>query len=268
MGTRNRQTRPKESSLRLPECAGGEPRLGETPQSDATDRARANSLANLSNKVRGPLVAATHNEKPLQLACRQFGITHEQMLYVPQISDSVNRLCRKMTPRDADGTPTARHTFLTYLRASDAPEARAILVKYHSLSPSLRRRVAIETFCVAAGVDPMKCLEIIYGTAARLAHNKTVVASLVAAENQADMVEKSVKFGSRAECFQDREFIAKVTGLLPTPSGPSTRVTVNAVANSAAQSNAPPAPETMIRRLVDRFNERRAAQTDDQDDDD
>jgi hypothetical protein len=236
MGTRNRQTRPKESSLRLPECAGGEPRLGETPQSDATDRARANSLANLSNKVRGPLVAATHNEKPLQLACRQFGITHEQMLYVPQ--------------------------------TSDAPEARAILVKYHSLSPSLRRRVAIETFCVAAGVDPMKCLEIIYGTAARLAHNKTVVASLVAAENQADMVEKSVKFGSRAECFQDREFIAKVTGLLPTPSGPSTRVTVNAVANSAAQSNAPPAPETMIRRLVDRFNERRAAQTDDQDDDD
>jgi hypothetical protein len=108
-------------------------------------------------------------------------------------------------------------------------------------------------------VSSLKALEIIFGTAARLAQQHTTVATVMAHEAQPSLVRKSISEALKVDGFKDREMLAKVTGLIPSPKGPQVRVNVtqNSSATAVAASAAPP-PEQTIRRMVDRFNENRA----------
>lgn len=147
-----------------------------------------------------------------------------------------------------------------YLHCSDAPEARLVLDKYYDVPLSTRKSLPIEAFCAAASVSTLKILEIVYGTAARIAQQDVVVAAAIAANSTPKVVEYSLENAAMPGIagFGDRQMLAKITGLIPQPRGTSIKVVQNANATAISNATAVPAPEATIRRLVDRFNERRS----------
>jgi len=178
----------------------------------------------------------------------------------PRISERLHSLFQIM-PRDEAGNPRDAYY---YLHASDAPEAKAILERYYSIPKTSRRSLSIEVFATAAKVPALKVLEVIFGTAARIAQEQTMVATALASIAQTEVVESAIassKFPGEVG-FADRQLLAKITGLLPQPKGPSTKITVttSSNANATAAVVGTPPPEAMIRRLADRFNEHRSTQ--------
>jgi hypothetical protein len=147
-----------------------------------------------------------------------------------------------------------------YLSASDAIEARKVREAYYSIPSYMRKRLRIETFCVAAGVSPLTILEILTATLVRLGAQASRV---IAAVNHPRVVAKTVEMALTDTGVSDRNVLHKHAGFLPTPGGARTQITVtqqaNATASSQAAAIAPPPPEATIRRLADRFNLSRVA---------
>jgi hypothetical protein len=143
------------------------------------------------------------------------------------------------------------------LQASDDPDARKVLEKYYSIPEVYRRRLDIESFCVAAEVPPLRILELIVGTIVRLNHHLSEAIASVASPA---VVNKTVEMALTPEGTKDREMLHKATGFLPTPrGGPSVRVQVSQSQSQAAQASvvAAPSPVDVITRMVDRFNDAR-----------
>lgn len=145
-----------------------------------------------------------------------------------------------------------------YLGSDDHPDAKKVLLAYHSVPHYCRTLLPIEAYCVAAKVSPLSILGILVGSIVRMgAAARTVIAMV----NQPRVVQKSVEMALTDDGIADRELLAKATGFLPTPKGSQT--IVNVAANASAEASpsqavvlAPP-PEQTIRRLVDRFNDAR-----------
>lgn len=148
-----------------------------------------------------------------------------------------------------------------YLQSSDATDATKILVCYLSLPKTLRRACPIEAFCLAAGVAPIRALELITGAIVRLGSNASAI---IAAVNHPRVVEKTVEMALTDGGIEDRNALHKAVGFLPTPKGSSTtiQVTQNAQTSANAASVAAPPPEATIRRIANRFNEARALPAD------
>lgn len=144
-----------------------------------------------------------------------------------------------------------------YLETSAEPDARAILEKYYSIEARAHRRsVPIEGYCLAAGVSPIRALEIITATCVRLGAQASTI---IAAVNHPRVVQKTVEMALTDEGTEDRATLHKATGFLPSPKGAQTSIQI--VQNAQHQSNvsqeirAAPPPEQTIRTLVNRFNE-------------
>lgn len=185
-------------------------------------------------------------------------ITKEEVMREPRITERLRELFRVM-PKNEEGKA---YDAYYYLHTSGNPDAEKILKAYYSLPKSRREKMNIEVFCVSARVSSLKCLEIIFGTAARIAQEQTVLANAMAHIAQPRVLEQSLENAAipGKEGFSDRQMLAKITGLLPMPKGPSTKITVTQNASASANIVATPPPESMIRRLADRFNESRSHQ--------
>jgi len=188
-------------------------------------------------------------------ALERVGTTKDAVNAQPRITEQLSTLKQlliKHAPEDA-----AFQGPYYYLHCSDAPEARAILDKYYSVPKTIRKLLPIEAFCTAAGVSTLKALEVIYGTAARIAQQGTVVAQALASAKSPDVVEMSMGFANDPMGFKDREMLAKISGLIQQPKGTNIKITQNANASATAvAASAAPPPEQTIRRMVDRWNDR------------
>lgn len=145
-----------------------------------------------------------------------------------------------------------------YLASDDHPDAKKVLLAYHSIPHYCRQLLSIEAFCVAAKVSPLSILGILVGTIVRKgASGRTIIAMV----NQPRVVQKSVEMALTDEGIADRELLAKATGFLPSPKGAQTIINVDnkssANANATAASVSAPPPEQTVRTLVDMFNEAR-----------
>lgn len=192
----------------------------------------------------------TVNEQRLS-AYKKLGVTAQQVAALPQITYFIRRRLRMTLS-----------TALGYLRASSLPEAREILRLYDTtdFTRAERPKVTLEALCAAASISPPAVLELIGGAATRL--NLTHAAH-VAASASGRVMAKTVEMALTDDGVKDRTLVHRITGMLPTPKGASIIVnnspsaSATAVAQSAAVA-APP-PEQTIRRLADRFNEKRGA---------
>jgi len=188
-----------------------------------------------------------------------FDICQKTILEQPQISAQLKELT-EIIPR-RDGKPLLSTDPYYYLQVSETKEAKDVLTQYYSIPGGSRKKVPIEAYCLAAGVSPLRILEIILQTAVRLEKQLHAAKSAIkAAQAQPELIDKHIFFGGKQEGFKDREFIAKVNGILPT-GGPKVAVNVTQNATATAVVSAAPPPEQTIRRMVDRFNEKRTINT-------
>jgi len=190
-------------------------------------------------------------------AYEQLDLKPERTREVPRITDEV----RKILTGIRNANPTAPSDYIYYLRATDAKEARVFLDVYDSIPRIYARTLPIEAFCVAANISPLRIIEILVSTCVRL---NTQAAAIIAASNHPRVVDKTVEMALTDDGIEDRNVLHKAVGFLPTPK--SAQTTINVQQNATAQASAAPQiavvaappPEQTIRKLADRFNERRA----------
>jgi hypothetical protein len=212
-------------------------------------------------------------------AYEALGVTPESVMSAPKISPQLKAIASVLkgvgmpktvkrienvvietettrTPPYGPGTDLTR-SWPWYLQSCDSPDASKILVAYLSIAKTLRKLLPIEAFCVAAGVSPLRALELITGAIVRLGANASTI---IAAVNHPRVVEKTVEMALTDGGIEDRNTLHKAVGFLPQPKGSTTNIQLNANATSTAQSAsavpAPP-PEQTIRRMVNRFNDTR-----------
>jgi hypothetical protein len=184
-------------------------------------------------------------------------VAPEAVRALPQITPSLRQIFR--TIRRTANVPADPFYFL---RASDDPDARAVLEARRKVTKPQARQLPIESFCAAANVSPLKILSIIVGIASTL---NVEAESLITAVNRPRMVQKTIDRAmddEREDAAQHMEMFHKHTGFIPGSRG----ITItqnnsggNAVAQAAARVVDAPPPDQIIRRLNDRFNERPAA---------
>ena len=83
---------------------------------------------------------------------------------------------------------------------------------YQSVPISYRRLLPPEAFCVSAGVDPFRVLELIAGGAARQTGQ---AAAIIAALWHPRVVEKTIERALQDEGTPERALMFRATGLLP-----------------------------------------------------
>jgi hypothetical protein len=182
-------------------------------------------------------------------AYRALGISPDAIRTVPEIT---SQLRRSAIPLRAHNLPTSPYY---YLRCSDADDAMKLMAAYYSLPSHQSRILPIEAFCVAAGVSPLRILDLYALSCRRVS---ATVSGILATISHPVVVKKNIERAlddNRDDSIQYMAMLHKAVGFLPTPKGSQTtvNVTANAQAANATLAAAPP-PEQTIRRLVDLFN--------------
>lgn len=137
-------------------------------------------------------------------AYERLGVTPEQVSTVPQISHLLRRL---------DG---GRSAAIALLRGSANPDARRFLEVYDDAPVTLRARLPIEAFCLAAGIPTYRMAGIVVEEAVR---QGTMVSIVIAASNLPRIVRKTVEMALTNGGVRDREMLLQATGFLPLPRG-------------------------------------------------
>lgn len=141
------------------------------------------------------------------------------------------------------------------LRASPAPEARAIMAIYDdpALLPSHRAILPFEAFCVAAKVCPSRAVDVIVAAIARI---RVLEGAVISATKHPAVMETNARIAATDDGIKDRMAHLKMVGAMPLPKSSQTVVTVNATATAqaAAKADSPAlaSPEDTIRRIVER----------------
>jgi len=104
------------------------------------------------------------------------------------------------------------------LLGSEDPDARKVSDAYRSVPASYRPLLAPEAFCLAAGVEPNRVLEILTVIAVR---RMGQVSTIVAAALQPRVVEKMVERALQDDGVRDRTRFLEATGFLPSAGVPS-----------------------------------------------
>jgi len=186
----------------------------------------------------------------------RLGIDAEKLAAAPRITQQLRMIARTIRGgRNAEppyGPGADIDTaWAVYLDGSDDDGARFIRAIYYSIPKHMRRALPIEAFCVAAGVSPLKILEVLTATLVRLGAQASTV---IAAVNHPRVVEKTVEMALTDDGVKDREMLHKHANFLPTPAGAKTSIVVTQTATAQAAAVPAPPPEQTIRRLADRFN--------------
>lgn len=157
--------------------------------------------------------------------------------------------------------PGGKTAALRYLRLSDHSDARRFITVYDNmLLPAFVRKVLpFEAFIIASGLTVTRFCSVVAQEGGRI---ESEIGSLVAASHHVDIVEASIRAAMDPELgLNDRVMQLKHMGFLPTPAGSRVNVNVHNSANAqaAALPTAPTPPtESVIRRMVNRFNEDRS----------
>lgn len=147
----------------------------------------------------------------------------------------------------------------TYLSSSEDPDMLKLLALRREYPHAIARLLPIEAFCLAAGVSPLRVLEVLVGVIVR---QGAQASTIIAAINHPRVVQKTVDMALTDEGIEDRNTLHKAVNFLPTPKGNTTIINNTPMANASASATAQaaavaPPPEQTIRRLSDRFNEAR-----------
>lgn len=210
-------------------------------------------------------------------AYKIMGITVEQVMLAPHVTPQLREIAkiikREGQPRitrritDAHGNVTVEETqhqqlygpgqdlvtsWPYYLKSSSADESRLVLGKWYLLPANLRRVVSIESCCVAAGISPVRIVEVLMDCIRRLSQQS---AFLIASVNLPRVVQKHVEMSLSDDGVADRTNFLKSTGFIPTPKGNATQINITQANAAAAPTLPAPPPEQTIRNLNDRWNE-------------
>ena len=103
------------------------------------------------------------------LAYQCLGIDPAKVPCVPFFHASLKRIARLMNRPRPTGEAAVARRFGPFdcLQASADPDALKVSRVYRSVPESYRRLLPPEAFCIAAGVDPIRVLELIAAGAAR-----------------------------------------------------------------------------------------------------
>lgn len=149
-----------------------------------------------------------------KLAYKHLGITPNEIQSAPFFAEQMKRIARCVNRGAHDEPFASRIRPLDYLRLSEDPDARRVVSPYLAVPESYRRLLPPEAFCQAAGVSPLRVLEIIAGTAVRMG---TLASTLVAAILHPGVVEKIVERALQDDGTRERMMLHKAAGFLPTP---------------------------------------------------
>lgn len=203
----------------------------------------------------GPVTLAV-----LERAYDDLGITREHVTLAPQITPQIRAISKMLKRAEPHGPGTDLTTsWPLYLASSEDEDIRNVLAKHRMLSKAKSRVVPIEAFCVAAGVSPLRVLELLV---AAIVRQGAQASTIIAAALHPRVVQKTVEMALTDDGIEDRNTLHKAVNFTPTPKGNTTifhnNPTANASAHSVAQAaGVAPPPEQTIRRLSDRFNEAR-----------
>jgi hypothetical protein len=194
----------------------------------------------------------------LTIGMKRLSVTSAALEQAPKITPQLTEIMKSFASLSCRGNlnlPSLPTDPMAFLHASDTEDARKIVEKYYSVPRTYRNSLPIEAFCLAAGVSPLRVLELIVSSAMRMG---VMAENMVVAMQRAKVVDKNIEMALTDGGFADRELFLKATGFIPTAKAPSTTINVNQQANATAPVAivAPPSPEQTIRRFVDRFNDR------------
>ena len=185
---------------------------------------------------------------------KRLGVTIEQVRATPTVTHHLRRLAKAIKVKDV----SIPRDPLYYLRASDDPAVRRVLVVRDSIPFGYSRLLPWEAFCVKAEVSPLRLVQAMTDVCRIMSKQ---FASMIASVNHPAVVEKTVEVALTEGGVKDREFLHKHAGFVPVGSGqPPMSVTVtqhsSAVANAELKAAivTAPVPETTVRRLADRLN--------------
>lgn len=172
---------------------------------------------------------------------KEWGITNEEVLAVPQISHLIKKL---------DGR---EHRALELLRGSPQPEARNFCAAWDS-TPYHHQHIPFEAFAVKAKVDTIRLMGIIVEESIRQGGQLSM---LLAATSHPKVVERTIDYAMLPDGEKDREMLHRAMRFVPTPKGATTNIQI--VQNQSLPSGGKdelPSMDADIRALSDRFNER------------
>lgn len=185
---------------------------------------------------------------------KRLGVTPEQVRDVPQVSHHLRRLCKAIKVQDVH----IPRDPLYYLRASDDPLVRRVLVARDEIPFGYARLLPWEAFCVKAGVPTPRLVQALTDVCKIMSRQ---FATVIAAVSHPAIVEKSVEIALTDEGEKDREMLHRHAGFIqPASQHQPVSVTVTQHANSSAMAEAKaatvlaPTPENTVRRLADRLN--------------
>lgn len=146
-----------------------------------------------------------------QLAYRCLGINPKDVQCAPFFANQLRRIARAVHGAGTDDPASAPVRPLEYLRNSEDPEARKVVVAYYKVPESYRRLLRPEDFCYAAGVSPWRVLELITVVAVRQgAQSSAIVASILGPRVVAHAFERALQDGG----IRERMALLRATGFL------------------------------------------------------
>lgn len=144
------------------------------------------------------------------LAFAQLGIDPASVQCVPFFRASVTRIGRLLNHPRIKPEPDARLIRpFDCLQASDHPDACKVSRVYRSVPESYRRLLPPEAFCIAAGVDPFRVLELIAAGAARQTGQASAV---IAALWHPRVVEKTIERALQNGGTRERAMMHRACG--------------------------------------------------------
>jgi len=103
---------------------------------------------------------------------------------------------------------------IEYLRESDAKEAIAVLKKWDSSKPIMRKKIPLEAFCLSVNVKPKVLIGVIMQ--AVVEHGSKATELMIAAA-QPEIVQKTIKLAKTYRGSDERRIILQNRGVLPSP---------------------------------------------------
>ena len=171
---------------------------------EANAHETADEMKKTTNPTRRIVMPNSRNSRAE--AWRRLGIED------PSVLETLPRITRILAAAK-QGLP---HVLLA-LRASADPDARAFVRKYDSVSPSDRRyRIGSnwDAIAFAAGVDPLRLLEVAVSSLCRAGEN---VGPIIAAASHPRITKKTVQMAMTDKGHRERKMLLSATGFLPTP---------------------------------------------------
>ena len=146
-------------------------------------------------------------------AFARLGIDPASVPCIPFFRASLTRIGRSLNhPRIKREAPARLIRPFDCLQATDHPDALKVSRVYQSVPASYRRLLPPEAFCVAAGVDPFRALELIAAGAARRTGQ---AAAIIASLWHPQVVLKTVERALQNSGTRERAMLHRATAFIP-----------------------------------------------------